>query len=407
MSESGQGAEATGETRPGPALPHGGRLVEQFHESFEREADYPAFARLPAIPIDDQQVLDAEKIANGTFSPLTGFMGPEDYQSVLDDLRLADGLPFSIPVVLSFPGDPDPSLRPPATALLWNRRENAPAAVMEVESRFQIDPEEQARKVYGTTDANHPGVSRLYRAGRHCLSGPVRLLRRSKSLMPAAYDRSPAEVRREFANRGWRTITGFQTRNLGHRAHEKLQKFGLELTDGLLIHPLIGWKKRGDMLPETILDGYEILIRHYYPRGRVLLSGLSTAMRYAGPREAVFHAIIRKNFGCTHFIVGRDHAGVGGYYDKYAAHRIFDAFSPGELGITILRLHGPAYCEVCDEIVTEATCPHGPGAHVDISGTDVRAMISRGERPDAKLMRPEIADFLIERSRTGRVFFEE
>ena len=212
-------------------------------------------------------------------------------------------------------------------------------------------------------------------------------------------------MRAEFARRGWRTVTGFQTRNLGHRAHERLQQTGLEITDGLLLHPLIGWKKPGDMLPEVILDGYALLIEKYYPPQNVMLAGLTTAMRYAGPREAVFHALIRRNFGCTHFIVGRDPAGVGGYYKKYAAHRMMERYRPEELGITPLLLHGPCWCDVCTEIVTEKTCPHGDAAWVDISGTEVRAMIGRGERPPAFFMRPEIADFLVGRARAGRVFF--
>ena len=212
-------------------------------------------------------------------------------------------------------------------------------------------------------------------------------------------------MREEFRRRGWKTITGFQTRNLGHRAHERLQKTALEITDGLLIHPLIGWKKAGDMLPEVILDGYRLLIDTYYPPANAMLSGLTTAMRYAGPREAVFHAIIRRNFGCTHFIVGRDHAGVGGYYAKYAAHELVRRYSAAELGITPLLLHGPCWCDRCTEIVTEKTCPHGETSWVDISGTEVRAMIGRGERPPAFFMRPEIADFLVGRAKAGKVFF--
>jgi sulfate adenylyltransferase len=247
----------------------------------------------------------------------------------------------------------------------------------------------------------------MMEGGATCVAGPVWLLRHSQSLIPPAYDLNPADVRAEIVRRGWKTVTGFQTRNLGHKAHEHLQKIGLELTDGLLIHPLIGWKKPGDMLPEIILEGYELLVEHYYPKDRVMLAGLTTAMRYAGPREALFHAIIRRNFGCTHFIVGRDHAGVGGYYEKYAAHRVFDRFTTEELGITPLRLHGPCYCRVCDEIVTEAICPHGPDGWVDISGTEIRAMVGRGEHPPSEIMRPEIAQFLVEKAKVGAVFFEE
>jgi sulfate adenylyltransferase len=387
--------------------PHGGILVSAVYDSPMEESRKREISKLPRLPISAAQVLDVEKIANGTFSPLCGFMGSRDHRSVVQDMRLADGLPFSIPIVLCFEAKPVPDVDLGSSILLWNSTENAPCATMVIEERFEIDLSEQARHVYGTEDRAHPGVDRQWKSGPYALAGPIRLLQTAPSAIPSRYDLSPRDVRSEIRRRGFRTITGFQTRNLAHRAHERLQKLGLELTDGLLIHPLIGWKKRGDMLPEVILDGYEILIEHYYPRERVMLSGLTTAMRYAGPREALFHAIIRKNFGCTHFIVGRDHAGVGNYYDKYAGHRVFDQFTNEELGIIPLRLHGPCYCHRCDEIVTEVTCPHGPEAWLDISGTEVRAMISRGECPTSKVMRPEIGQFLIERAKSGAVFFDE
>ncbi len=361
---------------------------------------------LPRLLLDRNKVLDVEKLANGTFSPLTGFMGRADYVSVLDEVRLANGTPWSIPIVLQFPAASVAGLTAGTEVLLWNAEENQPSALLTISEVFDIDLAEQARKVYGTEDTSHPGVFRMFTLGARCLAGAVSLLAHSQSLIPAAYDLDPAQVRAEIDRRGFKTVAGFQTRNLGHKAHEHLQKIGLELTDGLLIHPLIGWKKKGDMQPEVILEGYEILIENYYPREKVILAGLTTAMRYAGPREALFHAIIRRNFGCTHFIVGRDHAGVGGFYEKYAAHRMFDRFTAEELGITPLRLHGPCYCARCDEIVTEQICPHGPDAWRDISGTDVRAMIASGTEPPATIMRPEIARFLIQRGREGRVFFE-
>ncbi|MAG55822.1 MAG: sulfate adenylyltransferase, partial [Planctomycetes bacterium] len=268
--------------------------------------------RLERISLDANQVLDVEKIANGTFSPLIGFLGERDYRSVCDEVRLADGTPWSIPVILQVPKGLADELSPGQELFLWNTPEDKPCGLMELSQVFTIDLEDQAEKVYGTKERAHPGVNRMMEGGPCCLAGPVRLLERSESLIPADYDQDPSEVRAAIAERGWKTITGFQTRNLGHKAHEHLQKIGMELTDGLLIHPLIGWKKKGDMMPDVILEGYELLIEHYYPKDRVMLSGLTTAMRYAGPREALFHAIIRKNFGCTHFIVGRDHAGVGG-----------------------------------------------------------------------------------------------
>jgi sulfate adenylyltransferase len=379
-------------------------LVERRIPEAERPAALEGARSLRRLPLDRNQVLDLEKIANGTFSPLTGFLGSKDFASVEKDGRLSDGRPWTIPVVLQ--SREAPSFKDGEDVLLWNAEEDRPSGILTVAETYRVDLLRSAAAVYGTTERAHPGVARWLDGGEFILAGPIRLLEHSTSLIPAAYDLDPRAVRAEFRRRGWKTVTGFQTRNLGHRAHERLQKTALEITDGLLIHPLIGWKKTGDMLPEVILDGYRLLIETYYPPKNVFLSGLTTAMRYAGPREAVFHALIRRNFGCTHFIVGRDHAGVGGYYAKYAAHEMVRRYTPEELGVTPLLLHGPCWCERCTEIVTEKTCPHGETAWVDISGTEVRAMIGRGERPPAFFMRPEIADFLVSRAKTGKVFFE-
>ena len=387
-----------------PAM--GGILIQRMVPGDEQEERQREALALPRLLLNDSQVLDVENIAHGTFSPLTGFMGSNDYEAVLSSCRLASGIPFSVPILLSFPKTLRPEYSPGKTVLLWNEKEDAPCALLEIQESFTVDLKQQAEMVYGTEELEHPGVKRMWDLGPHCLAGPITLLRQSESLIPKAYDLKPLEVREQIRKRGWNTVTGFQTRNLGHKAHEHLQKIGLELTDGLLIHPLIGWKKKGDMLPDVILKGYEILVDRYYPKERVMLSGLTTAMRYAGPREALFHAVIRKNFGCTHFIVGRDHAGVGGYYEKYAAHRMFDQFRQEELGITPLRLHGPCYCQVCDEIVTEAICPHGPDGWMNISGTDVRALIAQGKPPSPKIMRPEISEFLIRKAQTTGVFFD-
>ena len=259
--------------------------------------------------------------------------------------------------------------------------------------------------MWGTTSREHPGVDRFLNGGERAIAGPVRLLQHSTSLIPGAFDLDPARVRAEIARRGWKTVTGFQTRNLGHRAHERLQKTALELTDGLLIHPLIGWKKPGDMLPEVILDGYSILIDRYYPKERVILAALTTAMRYAGPREAVFP----RSSGRTS--AARTSSSAGTTRASAASTRSMPrtgcstATPPAELGIVPLLLHGPCWCDVCQEVVTEKTCPHGEAAWKDISGTEVRAMLARGERPPAFFMRPEIADFLIERGRREPLFF--
>jgi sulfate adenylyltransferase len=370
-----------------------------------RAAEIERARGLPRIDLDRNQVLDLEKIANGTFSPLEGFLGSAETRAVVGEGRLRDGTPWSIPINLQVGAEAAERVRGAREALLWNAEEARPAGTIAITEVVQLDLLGDAQAVWGTTSREHPGVARFLDGGPWSVAGPVRLLEPSQSLIPAAYDLEPARVRAEFKRRGWKTITGFQTRNLGHRAHERLQKTALELTDGLLIHPLIGWKKPGDMLPDVILDGYAILIDHYYPAPHVMLAALTTAMRYAGPREAVFHALIRKNFGCTHFIVGRDHAGVGGFYAKYAAHHAFERYTTAELGITPLLLCGPCWCDVCQEVVTEKTCPHGASAWKDISGTEVRAMLARGERPPEFFMRREIADFLIDRGKRGPLFF--
>ncbi|MCA9322469.1 MAG: sulfate adenylyltransferase [Planctomycetes bacterium] len=383
--------------------PHGGVLVDRACPESERPARKKHALTLPRLPADRNLVLEIEKIANGTFSPLTGFMTLRDVESVLEDMSLANGLPWTIPIIFHAQRAALEGVEPGDEVALWNAEADAPSAIMKVSEIYEIDKPRIAQSVFGVTTDEHPGVGQLLGWGDMAVAGDIELVEHSKSLIPDAYDRSPAQVRAEFERRGWKRIVGFQTRNLGHRAHEHLQKIALEQVDGLLIHPLIGWKKKGDMLPEVILDGYEILIDRYFVADNVMLSGLTTSMRYAGPKEAVFHAIIRKNFGCTHFIVGRDHAGVGGYYGKYAAHQLFDRIK-GDLGIQIMRLHGPCWCDTCEAIVTEHTCPH-EDAWVQISGTEVRAMLARGECPPRSFMRPEIGNFLVQRAKENRVFF--
>lgn len=384
--------------------PMGGVLVNRECATDEKARKLEAASLLRRLPADRNLILEVEKIANGTFSPLRGFMGRKDVRSVLDDMQTADGMPWTIPIVFhARPADVH-GLSPGDRAAIWNVEEEKISGTITVAEIYDYDKADFTAKVFGTSDPNHPGVGQVLKWGEKLVAGEIELIERSTPVIPHRFEQSPAEVRDEIRKRGWKTIVGFQTRNLGHRAHEHLQKTALEQVDGLLVHPLVGWKKKGDMLPETILEGYELLIENYYVKANVHLAGLTTAMRYAGPREAVFHAIIRKNFGCTHFIVGRDHAGVGNYYEKYAGHRIFDRLK-GDLGIQPMRLHGPCYCHRCGSCVTEHTCPHTDQWH-DISGTEVRAMIGKGVRPPASFMRPEIADFLIDRAKAGKVFFE-
>ncbi len=384
--------------------PLGGQLINRECPADRRDDQLARAQTLPRLLADRNAILDVEKIANGTFSPLTGFMGAGDVDSVLNTMHRTDGIPWTIPIVFHAPKADTEGLKAGDQAAIIDSTDESVAAILTVSEVFQLNKEEFAAKVYGTTDRAHPGVNLMMGWGDSCVAGDIELLKYSASVIPGDYDLSPARVRENIAARGWKRIVGFQTRNLGHRAHEHLQKIALEHADGILIHPLIGWKKKGDMQPEVILEGYELLTDKYYVKDKTMLAGLTTAMRYAGPKEAVFHAIIRKNFGCTHFIVGRDHAGVGNYYEKYAGHRIFDSFGD-ELGITPMRLHGPCWCEICQAIVTEHTCPH-EDAWLQISGTEVRAMLSRGECPPPSVMRPEIGAFLVEKARQGLVFFE-
>ena len=333
------------------------------------------------------QYLELEKLALGAFLPLNGFMTKDQFRSVVADMRLPGGAVFPLPVVLDVSrADAERFRGRPKIALSYDGVE-----VGEIEPRsiFTCDKADTARRVFGTDDSKHPGVRNLLQGGDWFIGGPVKLHRRV-TLDISADELTPDETRRIFAERGWRTIVGFQTRNVPHRAHEYLQRTALEQADGLFIQPLVGRKKAGDYTPQAIMTGYRALVSGFYPKDRVLLGILSTAMRYAGPRESVFHAIIRRNYGCTHFIVGRDHAGVGNYYGKYEAHDMTRRFD-GELGITILRLHGPYHCRRCDGIVTEHTCPHaGTEAATEIAGTDMRAMLLGGKAPDPHLMRPEV-----------------
>jgi sulfate adenylyltransferase len=365
---------------------------------------------MPAYRLNFRQYLELEKLHFGAFAPLRGFMDAGTFHSVVDTMRLPDGTVFPLPVVFDVQADQAGACETASEVdLVFDGRS---VGTLRPNSLYDCDKRSVAAKVYGTADAAHPGVDQFYRMGDRFVGGAVTLHSRVDYDF-SRYERTPDECWAEFARRDWKTVIGFQTRNVPHRAHEYLLRLGLELGDGLFIQPLIGQKKPGDYTPESVMAGYEALVGRFLPADHVMLATLSTYMRYAGPREAVFHAIIRRNYGCTHFIVGRDHAGVGGYYDKYAAHDLTRQFE-GELGIEILRLHGPYHCRRCDGIVTERTCPHGAwdvdteaGLTTEISGTMVREMLSGGAEPAPHIMRPEIvaslakADLFIETSDSG------
>lgn len=345
----------------------------------------------PGIVLNRDQYLELEKIGLGAFAPLTGFMDEKEFRAVTDTLRLPSGAVFTLPVLLDVDEATAASIRNNASVdLLYDSQ-----VVGRLKPRdfFGCDRRAAARQIFRADDARHPGVDYFYGLKPVFVGGEVELLRRAHFDI-SADELTPQETRGIFRARGWQRVVGFQTRNVPHRAHEYLQRVGLEHADGLFIQPLVGRKRAGDYTPQAVMSGYRALVGQFFPADRVVLGILSTVMRYAGPREAVFHAIIRRNYGCTHFIVGRDHAGVGDWYGLYDAHELTRRFD-GDLGIEVMRLNGPYFCPTCDGIVTEKTCPHHGSPEVrQISGTDMRRILVEGESPDPRLMRPEIVDAL-------------
>lgn len=374
--------------------PYGGTLVRRTLPRARAEDARRRAASLPRVRISPVSLSDLYLIAVGALSPLTGFMRRADYEAVLERMTLENGLPWTIPITLPAPAFvADRFNRGDEVALI--APDHRIAAILHVEEVYDWDREREAVTIYGTNERAHPGVARLDSMGSRLIAGPIDYLYEGDITGFPLHTLTPAETRAEFERRGWKTIVAFQTRNPIHRAHEYLQKCALETADGLLLHPLVGETKRDDVPAEVRMACYEVLLEHYYPRDRVLLSVLPAAMRYAGPREAVFHAILRRNYGCTHFIVGRDHAGIGNHYHTYAAHEIFDRIDLEKLGIQPLRFEHAFYCRRCDQMTSRKTCPHGQEHHVALSGTRVREMLSAGVRPPAEFTRPEVADVLI------------
>jgi sulfate adenylyltransferase len=374
--------------------PHGGHLVNAFVTGDEAEALKEKAHNLKKIHLADRRLSDLEMIGTGAFSPLDGFMKRADYENVVVNMRLANGLPWTIPITLAISSDEAEDLKIGSEVALVDKFENV-LAVMELEEIYKYDREREARLVYRTTDESHPGVKNLMRRGDVQLGGKISVLRKRADENFPEYRLSPTQTRAAFAERGWRTIVGFQTRNPIHRAHEYITKCALEIVDGLLIHPLVGATKEDDIPAETRMECYKVLIEKYYPNNRVLLGVLPAAMRYAGPREAITHALVRKNYGCTHFIVGRDHAGVGNYYGTYDAQYIFDEFEPEELEIQPLKFDHAFYSPTVGGMGTAKTLPED-AEKMTLSGTKVRQMLLDGQVPPPEFTRPEIAKVLIE-----------
>jgi sulfate adenylyltransferase len=380
--------------------PHGGHLVDRRTPDEHRKELVREALGLPRIRLDARTLSDLQMIASGVFSPLEGFMLREDYESVVEDMRLSSGLAWSMPVTLSVEEDNARSLSEGSLVALVNGS-GEPVATMFLRDRYIYDKEREAREVYRTTDQDHPGVDYLYRQGDVLLGGEIDLLQPLDRGPFPRYYYEPAELRRRFAQKGWRKVVGFQTRNPVHRAHEYIQKSALETVDGLLLNPLVGETKSDDISAAVRMRSYEVILDRYYPRNRTVLAVFPAAMRYAGPREAIFHAICRKNYGCTHFIVGRDHAGVGSYYGTYDAQHIFEEFDEDELGVTPLFFEHAFFCKECLGMASAKTCPHDPSSHVFFSGTRVREMLSKGEYPPSEFSRPEVVRVLIEGMRGG------
>jgi sulfate adenylyltransferase len=378
--------------------PHGGgELVDLRVPAAERESLRAKASSLVNVALDAREQTDLELLAIGGFTPLTGFMTEQECRSVTNEMHLPSGAPWTVPVTCAVDEATARRIREGDEVALkgTGAAEGRCLALLHVQSLYRVDVQNEARQVYRTDDAAHPGVAALFAARPVRLGGRLRVLELPQGEFPE-HRLEPKQTRAEFAKRGWKTIVAFQTRNPIHRAHEYITKIALEQVDGLLIHPIVGETKSDDIPADVRMRCYQALIEHYYNPERVVLAVLPASMRYAGPREAIFHAIMRRNYGCTHFIVGRDHAGVGNYYGTFDAQHIFDEFAPEALGITPLKYEHAFWCKLVNGMATDKTTRSRPDQRVALSGTKVREMLQRGELPPEEFSRPEVARILSE-----------
>jgi len=353
--------------------------------------------------VDKDTSSEIFNIGIGAFYPLKGFMDSADYKNVVENMHLDNGSPWTIPVTLDIPEEKTADFIKADKAILKDGS-GEDLAELFVEDVYEVDFDNDIKKIFATEDKSHPGVAKEISRSVYRVGGPIKILKHKSIIFPE-YSLSPEQTKEKFKEKGWRTVAGFQTRNPIHRAHEYLQRVAMEVTDGVFIQPLVGWKKANDFSSLAVMKSYEKMLDEFYPKAKALLGVLTTPMRYAGPREAIFHALIRRNFGCTHFIIGRDHAGVGRYYKEYDGHELSTRFS--NLGIEILRLYGPYYCRKCKDIVTEKTCVHGERYSSPVSGTYIRSIFSVGKSPSQRYMRKEISELLVKLGKDNKLFCGE